>query len=340
MKRNFVVILVLILLVIFSCTPKPSIPPSSATLATAPATPTPNTTPSPAIMPEAKIPIIDAHSQVVPENIGRVIRLMDKAGVACTILSPGVTSTRGVVTPEELVSLASKNPERIIPAVRTKVKMRGDKDYYKLLEEQMNIPQYGAMAEVLMYHDSLKLGTVNVPIIEAHFDDKRVQAALKYALDKEWPFIIHIEFAAAGSKRDQFMTELKTLLVQYPEHPFALIHMGQLDRAAVQQLIEAHGNIYFMTSSTTPSYAKNAPWTNMFDGGNLSADWKQLIIQHPDRFILGFDMVFARMWGRHYLNTVAIWREAINELPTEVAHVFAHGNAERLWHLPPLMSAP
>jgi hypothetical protein len=74
----------------------------------------------------------------------------------------------------------------------------------------------------------------------------------------------------------------------------------------------------------------------MFDGRNLSADWKQLMIDHPDRFILGFDMVFPEMRGQFYLREVAVWREAIKELPVEVAHALAPGNAERRWHLPPL----
>jgi predicted TIM-barrel fold metal-dependent hydrolase len=134
------------------------------------------------------------------------------------------------------------------------------------------------------------------------------------------------------------MTELKALLVQYPEQPFALIHMGQLDRATVQQLIEGYNNIYFITSASTSLDAKmvNSPWTNMFDGKNLSADWKQLIIKYPDRFIMGFNNVFAEYWGKKYLLTVAIWQEAIKQLPVDVANAFAHGNAERLWHLPPV----
>jgi len=298
--------------------------------------PAPTTPEAPAPTEVPEIPIIDAHSQVCPENIDKVIQLMDQGGVACTILSSGMTSTIGIVTPEELVSFASNYPGRIIPAVRTKVK--GSEDYYELLEKQMNMDGFGAMAEVLMYHGTEIPGRP-IPLIVAHPTDKSVQTALKYALDKKWPFIVHIEFVTAGSQRDQFMTELKALLVQYPEHPFALIHMGQLDCAAVQELIEAHGNIYFITSSSTPSYAVSKftdRWTIMFDGRNLSADWKQLIIQHPNRFILGFDMVWANMWGKHYLDTVAIWQEAIKGLPVEVAHAFAHGNAERLWRLPPV----
>ena len=71
----------------------------------------------------------------------------------------------------------------------------------------------------------------------------------------------------------------------------------------------------------------------MFDGEHLAADWKQLMVEHPDRFILGFDNVFTEHWGQFYLKQIGFWREAIKELPVEVAHAFAHGNAERLWHL-------
>lgn len=294
-----------------------------------PAPTSPGTTP----ILESEIPIVDAHSQCCPENLEKVIPLMDQGGVACTILSSGVTSTRGIVTPEELVSLASSHPGRIIPAVRTKV--RPYENYYELLEKQMNMDGFDAMAEFLMYHS--QKGD-RAPEIVAYPDDEGMQTALNYSLDKEWPFVVHIEFAATSCPSDEFMAGLKALLVEYPEHPFVLIHMGQLEHAAVRQLIEAYDNIYFITSSSTPVYATNPfndLWTNMFDGDHLSAEWKQLIIDHPDRFVMGFDMVWAEQWGEFYLGQVKLWREAIKELPIEVAHALAHGNAERLWHLPP-----
>ena len=160
-------------------------------------------------------------------------------------------------------------------------------------------------------------------------------AALDYARGKKWPFIVHIEFAAAASQRDEFMTKLEELLVKYPEHPFVLIHMGQLTHIAARQLIESYPNIYFITSHSNPIVIEKStqPWTNMFDGEKLSADWKQLMINHPDRFILGFDNVFPEHWGQFYLDEIALWREAIKDLPLEVAHAFAHGNAERLLNL-------
>ncbi len=64
----------------------------------------------------SEIPIIDAHSQVDHKiDLEKVIRLMDKGGVSRTILS-----TRGKVTPNQLISFASRHPDRITPSVRTK----------------------------------------------------------------------------------------------------------------------------------------------------------------------------------------------------------------------------
>ena len=134
------------------------------------------------------------------------------------------------------------------------------------------------------------------------------------------------------------MTKLKDLLLRYPEHPFVLVHMGQLDYVDVRQLIEAHPNIHFTTSHSHPFIVRDAiqPWTNMFDGNRLSADWKQLMIDHPDRFILAFDNLLVEHWEQYNSNVVPLWREAIKELPVEVAHAFSHGNAERLWRLQPV----
>jgi hypothetical protein len=73
-------------------------------------------------------------------------------------------------------------------------------------------------------------------------------------------------------------------------------------------------------------------------GNGLSAEWRELIVDHPDRFILGFDNVHPEDWGDFYLRQVALWRRALSELPPAVAHALAHRNAERLWRLQPLQA--
>ncbi|MFC2041475.1 hypothetical protein ACFLTY_04050 [Chloroflexota bacterium] len=164
---------------------------------------------------------------------------------------------RGTVTSEELISYASTYPGRIIPAVRIKGEgyIENGERYYQRLKEQMDMEGFGAMAEVPVYH--APKGD-RAPEILVYPDDERVQAPLEYAIEKEWPFVVHIEFAAVGSLRDEFMAKFKALLVKHPEYPFVLNHMGQLDCISVCQLIEAHPNIYFITAASNPIVVKKS----------------------------------------------------------------------------------
>jgi predicted TIM-barrel fold metal-dependent hydrolase len=291
--------------------------------------------------------LIDAHSQFDDGvSFEQVVNLIDQGGISRVILS-----TRGGREPENAADLADLHPERVIPAVRTKggayQENRLD-DFLNFLARQVNSDRFKAMAEVLLYH--AQKGS-RAPKVVVRGGDPRVQSALAHALQQGWPFIVHIEFAAAftdtedpswdpvfPSMGDQFMADLEVLLSENPDHPFVLIHMGQLGSDVVCQLVESHENIYFMTSHANPIVIEESrqPWTNMFDGDRLSPDWEELILEHPRRFILGFDNVFPEHWGEFYLDQIALWRGALKWLPIEVAEAVAHGNAERLWNLPPL----
>lgn len=59
-------------------------------------------------------------------------------------------------------------------------------------------------------------------------------------------------------------------------------------------------------------------------------------MQHPDRFIFALDNVWGTHWKEFYLDQMEYWRKAMNDLPHDVAHAVAHGNAERLWGIPTL----
>jgi len=163
-------------------------------------------------------------------------------------------------------------------------------------------------------------------------------AALDVALSKGWPFIIHIEFASLGARRAQYMNGMEAMLRAHPEHPFLLIHMGQLRPEEAGRLLAAHPNLHFIPAHTTPVTLAESrePWTPMFDDGTLSATWRDLILRYPDRFVLGFDNVWARHWKEFYLPQVKLWRRALSDMPDAIAHAVAHRNAERLWNLPPV----
>ena len=71
----------------------------------------------------------------------------------------------------------------------------------------------------------------------------------------------------------------------------------------------------------------------MFKGDLLAPDWHELVVEHPDRFILTFDNVWPDQWGDFYLKEAEYWHKALEALPSDVARVVAHGNAERLWNI-------
>jgi len=277
---------------------------------------------------------IDAHSQV-DHNVfplNKVISLMEDAGVRQTILS-----TRGDLKGKPLLMLSKENPGRVTPALRTKGKPYdiGSKKYYELLVKQIATKQYHAIAEVLLYH--AKKGN-KAPEVIVYPDDKRVQVALNYAIENGWPFVVHIEFASLdGGKRKKFMRAFKQMLHQHPEHPFVLTHMGQLPSKRCLRLIENHENVYFHTGWSNPVAVEssNQPWTNVFDGDRFAPEWKDLFVQYPHRFIFALDNVFTEHWSDFYRKQMNYWRSGLAELPADIAHLIAHGNAERLWHISP-----
>jgi predicted TIM-barrel fold metal-dependent hydrolase len=282
-----------------------------------------------------RIPIIDAHNQSDQHiSYEEILSLMDKAGVARVILSQ-----RGRTNPEDLISFASRYPDRITPAVRTK----GQK--VRQVKEQIRKYPYGAMAEVLMWHRQKTRHVVttktgerkNPPQVVMPPDHPKSLKLAAIAVNKNWPFIIHIEFGSSGDDYAPFMAKLEDLLRLHPDHPFILIHMGMLQYKEVRRLIETHSNIHFITAGSDPITVGRSdnPFTPMFDGSGLAPKWKGIMSRHPDRFLLGFDNVWATSWRKLYVKQVSLWRSALNELPADVAHAVAHRNAERLWRLPP-----
>jgi predicted TIM-barrel fold metal-dependent hydrolase len=291
------------------------------------AIPVPTRTPTSAA--RGPIPLIDAHTQIEQTvDLNLVSRLIEQSGVSCVIMS-----TLFLRKNEDVVTFAAQHPGRIIPAVT--VKGFGPAEWKKRIDTN----QYGAMGEFLFYH--AQKGD-RAPLIKVYPDDPEAQVALRLAISQNWPFVVHIEFRSTGSERDRFMSGLETMLNRYPREPFVMIHIGELNLVEVQQLIQAHSNIYFMTSSTDPVFAKyGGPiWTNLFVSDHLAPGWKELMINHPDRFIFALDRNFPDMWSQMYLDEVAVWRRALDELPLAVAHAFAHGNAERLWHLRLIDASP
>ena len=113
MNHIHLIAVIVILVVVTSCAQAPApipVPEPAPVTEIKPDSISPSFKDDKDLISDVDIPVIDAHSQFCPENIHQVVPLMDLRGVACTILSAGVTSSSGVVKPEELISLIGNEP--------------------------------------------------------------------------------------------------------------------------------------------------------------------------------------------------------------------------------------
>lgn len=290
----------------------------------------------------AELYFVDAHSQMDEAvNQQTIISLMDQNGVHRTILS-----ARSDRNPGEVVAFSNAFQKRIIPSITTKKwgyvlsAEKKHKKYYEALKNQSESGKFHAIAEVLLWHDGCPKDAC--PSVRVAPDDNRVKAALDVALTHNWPFVVHIEFGSLSSAdRQFFMTGLESLLRSHPSHPFAIIHMGQLNYDEARRLIEKYDNIYFIAAHSNPIAVESArgikPWVNMFEEGRFATKWLKLILDHPERFVFALDNVMGDVhWKASFYNAqMAMWRQALADLPEKAAHAIAHSNAERLWKIPP-----
>lgn len=286
------------------------------------------------------LPVIDVHSQF-DENtpVARVIEYAARAGVTQVLLS-----ARGRVSTSKVLDLGSTYPACVVPSVRTKGRAFDENrsEYYTLLDEQFKEPAFRAMSEILLVHAPKGR---RAPEVNVAADAPQVREAIRRAVSKGWPVVLHYEFrwlaGAYGSvARAKRISELRAMLTQNAQQPYALIHMAQLGASDASELLAAHPNLVFLTShaNTLVINESRQPWTHMFVGEELATEWKALILRYPDRFVLTLDNVWPEHWSERYVQQVKLWRKALGKLPAEVAHAVAHGNAERLWKLPPAVA--
>ena len=277
--------------------------------------------------------MIDVHSQASKYlDLDDIVPLMDRAGVARTLLS----ARRGLAV-KKIAAFARAHPERITASVRIKggpFRNNAPK-FYTRLAKQLADPVFKAMAEIMIYHAEKRKG--DAAEVNLDFDEPQVLATVSAAREHGWPIILHIEFGSYVGDHAAFMANFERFLRTQGNFPVAVTHLGQLEADSVNRLIEKHPNIHFITShaNTIVVRQSNKPWVDMFDGGKLAEAWKTLVTKHPDRFILAFDNVWREHWGQFYIDQAILWQRALQDLPSPVAHMIAHKNAERLWKLPP-----
>ena len=278
---------------------------------------------------------VDAYSEVdeTIADLDVIINNMDHENVYRTILA-----ARGQRTSRDIVAFAGRNRGRIIPALRT-VSLdyyKNKPGYYESLRRQVASGRFRAMGQVALYAIQKGDFTREVTVRPGA---QQVQAALKVAVRQGWPLILHIEFEGMGGvNRKHYLEEFEALVQAYPEHPFLLYSMGQLVYQDARTLLLKYKNIYLLTMHVNPivNFSRvQSAWVNIFEEDALKSEWKNLFLEFPERFVFALGNGWDTHWKNDYPKQMAYWRSALAELPEHVAHAIAHGNAERLWNIPP-----
>jgi len=314
--------------------------------------------------------LIDAHSQVrcdqTAENAEEIINRVD---IDFMLLAPGgchknekyfgdMTSHQGA-----LAKVAASN-KKIFYLAGMKKLSSTNKNYVskwklKTLNPALDIGKlanasYVCASEVIIQHAISKKDYGINPGTQLGLLDKQLEKVIKQFRKRRFPIVLHIELKDSEDKAKQTLADLDVLLAKHKNYPFVLNHVGQASPDVVADWLTKHKNLHFLLGQTSgrfqigtrkqKSEAQNG-WVSFFDVEGLSKKeheknpkwndvWLNLVLANPEKFVMGYDLVFARNWESKLTQDVTIWRSALGQIDQEKASLIACGNAKRLWKLP------
>lgn len=232
----------------------------------------------------------DAWDSIPPDE---AIRRLREAGITRAMVSS--SSDEGTI---RLYQLA---PDLIIPALRPYQKRR-DLQHWMYQEESIPFMEsrlaqypYAAIGEIhLNYFDETDL-----PVVR-----KTIQ------LVQEHNLLLHIHADAMALER---------IYAQAPDIKILWAHAGFEPALKVREMMERHKNLWADLSFR---------WA-IFKDGQFRTHWRELLIEHSDRFMVSVDTYTPKRWAE--IRTSLDWYESMfAQLPRKVARRIRYDNAQRV----------
>jgi len=281
------------------------------------------------------IPIIDVEFHWDKDmDIGKIIDNMDRNGVALTWLGPNEQQGS-----EESLRLNKLYPDKFVP---TTVHGDGplwhgsDMNFLDKLNREVRSGDYFAMGEFEARHypSSTNNRDVHMPL-----DSNTFELVFKASNDTGVPFLIHHE------AEDAMLPELEKTLTKYPKAKVVWCHFGRNRNPvtwskfttpdAARELLIKYPNLYFDIVQSQPGSKYQTGYVDaiMYDTtqspSTLKPEWKKVIEEFPDRFVLGSDINGGRFGS--YDQVLNTFRQIIlPAMPNDVAEKIAYKNA---WNL-------
>jgi len=282
------------------------------------------------------LPIIDVeyhHGGKI--GIERLIKKMDENGVALTWL--GQNEKNGS---EESLRLNALYPSRFVPTTvhgDGKLWHGSNKGFLEKLAKDVRSGKYFVMGEFEARHypSSTNTRDVHMPV-----DSEAMQVVFQLSGETGMPFLIHHE------AEDELLPEMERMLAKYPKAKVIWCHVGRNRNPAtwkkfrkvetVRELITKYPNLYFDFLASKPGH--KYPGTGYVEGvmydvssssASLDSEWKKVIEEFPDRFVLGSDINTGRF--DNYDRVMDTYRTIILQgVRKDVAEKIAYKNAWKL----------
>jgi len=296
------------------------------------------------------LPIIDTEfhhgGEVEVENL---IKEMDENGVALIWL--GSIQKLGS---EESQRLNGLHPDRFVPTTihgDSKLWHSGNKRFLERLAKDVRTGKYFVMGEFEARHYP---SSTNTRDEHTTVDSEAMQVVFELSSETGMVFLLHHE------AEDVLLPELERMLVKYPKAKVIWCHVGRNRNPetwikfrkadAAKEFLSKYQNLYFNFLASQPGskyqpgkgyaakkraegYVEGIMYDYSSGGVSLSSEWKKVIEEFPDRFVLGSD---ANTGGglekfEKYDKVTHIFRDIIlTGVKKDVAEKIAFKNAWKL----------
>lgn len=272
------------------------------------------------------LPIIDLHLHLDPSwEMEKVLALLDRVGVVKAGQSP-----RG---PDSVAIAFAKASDRFIPVagdplVGLVCPERGGRgqDAWEL---RVDAPlDYLGKLEAGLAAKSFKgIGELQLNRLPGSPNFLCRQPADSPLMRRLWGLSAkyHVPLFAHMDGTDDSIAEMARLLTSDRAGTWVWLHSGMfVEPPALRDLLRRHPNLYLELAHR--GTVRTLPHSTTLDTkGVLRDDWKKLIEEFPERFLLGTDAPLSA-----YEDVIRFWRNILGQLTPSTAALIAHGNAQRL----------
>jgi hypothetical protein len=243
----------------------------------------------------SEFPLFDAHIhynhdawEVIPPKEA-IARLRNAGTVRALVSSSSDDGTQ---------KLYREAPDLIVPELRPYRRNGETSSWFR--DESI----IGHVEERLIQYRYVAIGEFHV--IGANADLPVVRRLVQLA--KQHGLMLHAHSDADAVER---------LFRQDPEARIVLAHAGYEKPARVREMLRRYPNLWAELSSRD----------DVAPNGRLANEWRALLLEFPDRFMVGTDTFTPERWNIIGLNAGSV-RAWLAELPGEVAEQIAYRNGE------------